>query len=100
MKMIHKCVRRMDQLDLGARLSDLRSVFPLAVDVVGGTRALYFPSPEMGSSVRERVEAGFRLLEKLCGYCQWSGDLQLKRMTLGHFWNLALNHMSVISRIW
>ena len=61
---------------------------------------LYLPTSAMAEYALERLEGGFRVLEKLTIYCKLSGEMQFCRLNLGHFWNVALANLAAISRIW
>merc|ERR1719510_2271071 len=47
-----------------------------------------------------RLYGGAHLLWKMIVYCQNAGGLCVQRIKLGHFWNIGLNNLSCVSRLW
>ena len=80
---------------------DLYDLFPLLIDVLERSQEkLYLPSRQTLEFYLVRTHGSFNLLVKLIKLCHNAGDLCFKRLHLGHFWNVALNHLGTISRIW
>lgn len=57
------------------------------------------PKPKL-EFVLVRIQGTVKLLAKLLCYCQYFGALILQRIDLGHFININVISMSLISRLW
>ncbi len=100
-RLVSKCVDRLYEVDLAKTVRDFLDSLPPLADIVGSDDgAIYFPTASMLSHVAGRLEGVFRLLEKLGVYCLLAGDMQLRRMRLGHVWNAAMVNVAVISKLW
>lgn len=104
-KLVSKCLSRFYEVGVDKVTRDFLDAFPVLSDLmqqrpVAVASSLYLPTANMLTYVRERLAGAFRLLEKLCVYCKMAGKMQINRINLGHFWNVALSNLAVISRIW
>ena len=97
-KLTSKCLDRFYECELSKVATDLLDALPIVASVEDAT--LYLPTSAMAEYALERLEGGFRVLEKLTIYCKLSGEMQFCRLNLGHFWNVALANLAAISRIW
>ena len=57
------------------------------------------PKPKL-EFVLVQIQGTVKLLAKLLCYCQYFGALILQRIDLGHFININVISMSLISRLW
>ena len=97
-KLTSKCLNRFYECELSKVAADLLDALPIVPSMEDAT--LYLPTSAMAEFASERLEGGFRVLEKLTVYCKLSGEKQFCRLNLGHFWNVALANLAAISRIW
>lgn len=100
LKMIQKCAARLlDELSLDKEINKFHRFFPIPSDIKNNDK-LYLPTRQMLEFVLVRLYGGANLLWKLIVYCQNAGELCLQRIKLGHFWNIGLNNLSCVSRLW
>ena len=100
LKMIQKCAARvLDELSLDNEINKFHRFFPIPSDIKNNEK-LYLPTRQMLEFVLVRLYGGAILLWKLIVYCQNAGELCLQRIRLGHFWNIGLNNLSCVSRLW
>ena len=100
LKMIQKsCARFWSELSLGQELTKFYGVYPVLLDIKNKDK-LYLPTKEMLRFILARFYGGANLLWKIVMYCQHAGELCVGRIKLGHFWNIGLNNLSCVSRLW
>ena len=100
LKLIKKSSDRfLDELNLDKEVSKFSGVFPIPIDIKNKEK-LYLPTKEMLEYILVRLYGGANLLWKMIVYCQKAGELSVQRIKLGHFWNIALNNLSCVSRLW
>jgi hypothetical protein len=80
-------------------VSKFYGVFPISTDIKHKDK-LYLPTRQMLEFLLVRLYGGANLLWKLIVYCQNAGELFVQRIKLGHFWNIGLNNVSCVSRLW
>lgn len=97
-KLTSKCLARFYECELSKVTTDLLDALPIVASIDDAT--LYLPTSAMAEYALERLEGAFRVLEKLTVYCKLSGEMQFRRLNLGHLWNVALASLAAISRIW
>ncbi|XP_059098521.1 uncharacterized protein LOC131892707 isoform X2 [Tigriopus californicus] len=99
-KRVLLCIRRALALRIDQLCRDWTQVMPLGVDVRRNKPRLYGPSREMLEFLLLRLW-GFRaLIEKAQTWAGLCGHKQLARIRLGHFWNVALQKLSSVARLW
>lgn len=100
LKLIKKSTDRfLDELNLDKEVSKFSGVFPIAIDIKNKNK-LYLPTKEMLEYIIVRFYGGANLLWKIIVYCQNAGESSVQRIRLGHFWNIGLNNLSCVSRLW
>ena len=100
LKMIEKTANRFFQeLSLDKECSKFSEIFPIAMDIKH-KETLYLPTSQMLDFILARFYGGAHLLWKLIVYCQNGGEQAIQRIKLGHFWNIGLNNISCVSRLW
>ena len=100
LKMIQKSASRfLGELDLDKLVSKFNDVLPIPMDINNKDK-LYLPTRQMLEFLLVRLYGGANLLWKLIVYCQNAGELCVQRIKLGHFWNIGLNNLSCVSRLW
>ena len=101
-RMAQKSWRKFSELQLfKAALVFLESL-PILHDVTSGKNrsGVYLPTRQMLQFLLVRLRGSFHLLHKLQVLSQNAGDLALKRLNLGHFWNVGLMYLALMSRLW
>lgn len=99
-KRVLMCIRRALALKVDQLCRNFAQGMPLCLDVKRDRPRLFGPSREMLEFLLLRLW-GFRALVEraqiLAGLC---GHKQLARIRLGHFWNVALQKLSSVARLW
>ena len=100
LKMIEKsCKRFWNELLLGQEVIKFYGVYPVLMDIKNKDK-VYLPTNEMLRYLLARLYGGAHLLWKIVIYSKKAGELCVQRIKLGHFWNIGLNNLSCVSRIW
>jgi len=100
LKMMQKCCDRFwNELSLGQEVTKFYGVYPITMDIQNKDK-VYLPTKEMLKYLLARLYGGANLLWKIITYSHHAGELCVQRIKLGHFWNIGLNNLSCISRIW
>ena len=101
LKIVLKYLNRFIKYDVQKAIKNFSDLFPLYVDVLERPPdKLYFPTASMLDYALVTLQGAFNLMRKLIVSCHNAADLCFKRLHLGHFWNVALNHLGTVSRIW
>lgn len=100
LKLIQKTTHRfLKDLTLDKEVLNFSGVFPIPMDIKNKNK-IYLPTKQMLQFILMRLYGGANLLWKLIIYCQNAGELCVQRLKLGHFWNIGLNNLSCVSRLW
>lgn len=100
LKLIQKSANRFfNELKLDKEVLKFSGVFPIPLDIKNKNK-IYLPTKQMLEFILVRLYGGGNLLWKLIAHCQNAGELCVQRLKLGHFWNIGLNNLSCVSRLW
>ena len=96
---VRRSWEKMRKIQLQKIVENFYDSLPIIFDV-SSVANIYVPTRQMLQFLLVRLRGSFHLLNKLQVLCENAGDLALKRLHLGHFWNVGLMHLSLMSRLW
>ena len=101
-RMAQKSWQKFQDLQLFKASQVFLESLPIPHDVTSGKKRskLYLPTRQMLQFFLVRLRGSFHLLHKLQVLSQNAGDHALMRLNLGHFWNVGLMHLALMSRLW
>lgn len=84
------------ELDIVSTLKSFRYLIPAEYQ----SKRIYLPTKNMLDHILVRLQGLGMLLKRMMCTCRVSAVLSQKRLHLGHFWNMAVILLAIISRIY